>query len=79
MIRPTCLPGGFAKKGGRKCCLASTPELVPAFVTVIDTYMLLLRDEAVKYRNASTTGIKIDLEIAVQLRMILSIGGDEAY
>lgn len=33
-----CLPTGFAKKGGRKCCLNSNRQIVDAFTTVVDTY-----------------------------------------
>ena len=36
--RPICREGVFAKKGGRKCCLDSTPKLLEAFSVVIDTY-----------------------------------------
>lgn len=38
MIRRICLPGGSEKKGGRKRSIASTPELIPAFATVVDIY-----------------------------------------
>lgn len=37
-IRRICRRDGFVKKGGRKCCLDSTPEIRQAFTTVIDTY-----------------------------------------
>src|SRR5919106_521077 len=38
MTRRYCPMGGSEKKGGRPCCLDSTPQVVEAFVTVINTY-----------------------------------------
>jgi hypothetical protein len=37
-IRPICRRDESEKKGGRPCCLDSTPKIRQAFTTVIDTY-----------------------------------------
>jgi len=37
MTCPTCRAIAFVKKGGRKCCLDSTPQIVEAFCSVVDT------------------------------------------